>query len=139
MVGLPWVRLDSNIASHDKILALLAEPGGVKAAWMYVCTLGHCGGHGTDGLLSFESLPFVHGTKHLAKLLVDHDLITPDPQGWRIPNWGDRQQSVLATETRRAAQSAGARKANCIRWHGPACGCWEDDTMRSHQTRLPDQ
>jgi hypothetical protein len=123
--GLPWVRLDSNIASHDKILALLAERDGVKAAWMYVCSLGYCGGHGTDGLINFASLPFIHGTKRLAAMLVEHDLWTPDPQGWRIPKWSDRQQSTGATEQIRAAQAAGARKANCVRWHGPGCGCWQ--------------
>lgn len=126
-MGLPWVRLDSNIASHDKILALLDERNGVKAAWMYVCSLGYCGGHGTDGLVKFNVLPFVHGTKQLAGLLVQHGLLAPDPEGWRIPNWDERQQSSGDTGRVRAAQSAGARKANCVRWHGEDCGCWSVD------------
>lgn len=125
MTGLPWVRLDSNIASHDKILALLAERDGTKAAWMYVCSLGHCGGHGTDGLIAFAALPFIHGTRKLAELAVQHTLWAPDPAGWRIPNWDERQQSSGATEAIKAAQAAGGRKANCVRWHGEACGCWQ--------------
>ena len=124
MAGLPWVRLDSNIASHDKILALLEERDGVKAAWVYVCSLGYCGGHGTDGFIPFGALPFVHGTRRLAEMLVSQGLWKPEPRGWRIPNWAERQQTSDATETIRAAQAAGARKANCVRWHGDKCGCW---------------
>ena len=127
-MGLRWVRLDSNIASHDKILGLLEERDGVKAAWMYVCALGHCGGHDTDGLVSFQSLPFVHGTRRLAELLVKHGLFRPHPKGWEIPNWDERQQSSGTTQAIRDAQSAGAKKANCVRWHGPDCGCWKSDS-----------
>jgi hypothetical protein len=72
MPGLPWVRLDSNIASHDKILSLLGERDGVKAAFMYVCGLGYCGGHGTDGLIRYGALPFIHGIRRLAELRVKH-------------------------------------------------------------------
>jgi hypothetical protein len=55
MAGLPWVRLDSNLATHDKILALLSDrtaPRGdrYQAAWSYTCSMGYAGGHGTDGL-----------------------------------------------------------------------------------------
>ena len=126
-MSLPWVRLDANIASHDKILTLLQNGAGVKAAWSYVCSLGYSGGHGTDGLIPFSALPFIHCTKSLAALLVAHGLWEPDQLGWRIPNWSDRQQTSTATESKRAAQSAGARKANCVRWHGPDCGCWKGD------------
>jgi hypothetical protein len=123
-MALPWVRLDSNIASHDKILSLLEQRDGVKAAWLYVCALGYCGGHGTDGLIKFAALPFIHGNKRLAGLLVEHHLWYPDQQGWRIPKWAERQELSLVTEQKRAAQSAGGRKGNCIKWHGQDCGCW---------------
>lgn len=126
-MSLPWVRLDSNIASHDKILTLLAHRDGTKAAWMYVCGLGYSGGHGTDGLVPFAALPFIHGTKTLARLLVESSLWAPDPLGWRIPKWADKQQISVATQAKRAAQSAGARRANCTRWHGEDCGCWKGE------------
>lgn len=125
---LPWVRLDSNIASHDKILALLEEKPAARAyqaAFSYVAALGHCGGHGTDGLITFSALRFVHGTRATAELLVTHGLWVPDPLGWRIPRWAERQQSEAVTTNTKLAQSMGARKANCVRWHGSACGCWE--------------
>lgn len=125
-MGLQWVRLDSNIATHDKVLALLDMRDGHKAAWMYVCSLGHCGGHGTNGLVTFRSLPFIHGTKRLAEMLVEVSLWHPDPEGWRIPNWAVRQETTEVTDSKRKAQSAAAHKVNCVRWHGPDCHCWKE-------------
>lgn len=124
-MALPWVRLDSNIATHDKIADLLQERKGVEAAWMYVCSLGYCGGHDTKGLVKFNALPFIHGSKMLAQLLVKHRLWEPDPEGWTVRNWAERQPTSLTASRTRAAQSKGAMKANCIRWHGDDCGCWE--------------
>lgn len=31
---------------------------------------------------------------------------------------------VCPTYARVLAGRAGSRKANCVRWHGPDCGCW---------------
>jgi hypothetical protein len=130
MAGLPWVRLDSNLATHDKILALLSDrtaPRGdrYQAAWSYTCSMGYAGGHGTDGLLPFDALPFIHGTRKTAELLVRHHLWAPDPLGWRLPTWDTRQQSEAVSRATKNAQRAGALKANCHRWHGADCKCWE--------------
>lgn len=127
-MALPWVRLDTNIASHDKILDLLDDRMGVKAAWMYVCAMGYSGGHGTDGFVPFKALPHIHGTKPLGDLLVKHGLFTPEPRGWRIKNWAQRQELDAIAEGKRAAQRLGARKGNCIKNHGPDCGCWQEKT-----------
>jgi len=128
-MALPWVRLDSNIATHDKILALLdekPEATAYRAAFSYICSLGYCGGHSTDGLIQFSALPFVHGTKKTAELLVRHFLWRPDPLGWTVPHWAERQQSEAVTQSIRNARRAGALKANCRRWHGETCNCWEN-------------
>jgi hypothetical protein len=123
---LPWVRLDANIATHDKILHLLAQRDGSKAFVLYVCALGYSGGHGTDGHVPTYALPVVHGNEKLAQLLVNCELWAANGgSGYHIRNWEERQQMNATTDAVRAAQSAGARKANCIRWHGPECGCWE--------------
>lgn len=127
-MGLQWIRLDANIASHDKILALLdTKPAAsaYQAAFSYVCSLGYSGGHETDGLVEFSALRFVHGTKKTAQLLVEHFLWTPDRLGWQIVNFDKRQQLAATTKTIRNAQRAGARKGNCRRWHGEDCKCWE--------------
>lgn len=124
---LPWVRLDTNLAQHDKILSLIAEkPHGYQAAFAYVCALGYAGGQATDGLVPFNALPFIHATKRTAELLVKHHLWAPTPLGWQIRNFGTRQQSSATTRAIKRAQSAGAIKGNCHRWHGEKCQCWEE-------------
>jgi hypothetical protein len=126
---LPWVRLDTNLPSHDKVLALLDEKpdgSGHRAAFAYVCSIAYCGQNGTDGLIPFRALMFVHARKRDAELLVKHMLWTPDPMGWRIPNYLERQQSQQDTESARAGKRLGALKANCVRWHGDDCNCWKE-------------
>lgn len=125
---LPWVRLDANIASHDKILALLADPS--RARWQaglnYVFALGWSGAAGTDGWIPTTALPTIHATHATADLLTQHGLwVNGQAGGWVIRNYAERQQLITTTNATRAAQRAGALKANCVRWHGPDCGCWE--------------
>lgn len=130
MAGLPWVRLDSNIASHDKILELIADRGASKgdrfqAAFSYVCSMGYAGGHGTDGLVKFNALQWIHGTRRTAELEVEHGLWTPHPLGWTLPGFAARQQTSDVTEAKKAAQSRGAAMTNCRRWHPDGCTCSE--------------
>lgn len=126
-MALPWVRLDSNIASHDKILALLAQRDGAKAFVLYVCGLGYAGGHGTDGRIPRYALPVLHGTERLARMLIDHQLWQYDEKGeYQIHNWDTRQELVAITAGKRMAQSVGGKKAMCHRHHGPDCGCWRE-------------
>lgn len=123
-MGLPWVRLDTNIASHDKILDLVSRRGGRSAAFVYVCCIAYSGLNGTDGLIPFGALTFVHGTKSDMATLVEVGLLTPVPTGWVVRNYGDRQQLSSTTAVIRAAQSQGGKKGACYRHHGPDCGCW---------------
>jgi hypothetical protein len=127
-MGLPWIRLDSNIGQHDKVLALLSDPSPKKwqAFSSYVCALGWSGGQGTDGRVPVSALPFIHGTMATARLLVKYGLwVEHDVTGFRIHNFEGRQQSQKASEALQASKSAGGTKGNCVRWHGPDCGCWK--------------
>jgi len=123
-MGLPWVRVDANIASHDKILALLEHRNGRATAFSYICSLGYAGGNGTDGHIPFAALPFIHATKKDAEALVNVGLWEPNPRGWTIHNYAERNQTAAVADAIRAGQRQGAIKANCIRWHGPDCKCW---------------
>lgn len=123
-MGLPWFRTDSNIASHDKILTLLGRRGGRGIAFTYVCCIAYGALNGTDGAVPFAALPFVHGTRADMAALVEVGLLAPTPTGWQVVNYAERQQTSLVTEEIRTAQSIGAQKGNCIRHHGPECGCW---------------
>ena len=140
-MALPWIRLDSFIATHDKILDLLADPAPkadrFQAAASYMFALGWSGGNGTDGYIRDSALPFVHGSRPAALLLVKYRLWEPVPGGWRIPNFEQRQELAVIAEAKRAAQRAGARKGNCIRHHGPDCGCWREPPSEPLPIDLP--
>lgn len=126
-MALPWVRLDANIASHDKILALLDDPSPKRwqAAACYMFALGWAGGAGNDGRISPAALRMVHGTTATARLLVKHGLWEEKGHGWVIHNFAHRQELAIVTESKRAAQRMAARKTNCQRYHGKQCGCWQ--------------
>lgn len=132
-MALPWVRLDSNIASHDKVLALLSDPSSKKwqAFTSYACALGWSGGQGTDGYVPQHALVFVHGTAATARLLVKYRLWEEGVAGWQIVNYAERQELTIVTEARAEQRKQSAEKANCTRWHGPNCwkrgkGCGRD-------------
>lgn len=125
-MALPWVRLDSHIASHDKVLALLADPSPKRwqAAFSYVCALGWSGDQGTDGKVPTTALPFVHGTTTTARLLVKYRLWEEGTACWRIVNFLERQEMSAVTAGKREARRMAAEKGNCSRWHGP--NCWKE-------------
>jgi len=128
-VSLPWVRLDSNIAHHDKVLWLISQPNGYRAFSVYIFGLGYSGGQGTDGHIPPHALPSIHGTEKLAQMLVESRLWTfhETGDGYRIHNYSDRQELALISESKRAAQRLSARRTNCKRYHGTGCECWKND------------
>lgn len=127
-MALSWVRLDANIASHDKILNLINDPSTSKwqAASVYMFALGWSGAHGTDGFIPRNALGMVHGNPKIARLLEKYHLWTEAQSGWQIANFATRQELLAVTEGKRAAQRVGALKANCQRWHGKDCQCWRE-------------
>lgn len=123
---LPWVRLDSHIASHDKILALLSDPSPKRwqAAFSYVSALGWSGDQGTDGRVPPIALPFVHGNTTTARLLVKYRLWEEATHGWNIVNFLERQEMAAVTAGKRESRRVASEKANCARWHG--ADCWKN-------------
>lgn len=124
-MALPWFRVDSHIASHDKILMLLSDPSPKRwqASFSYVCAIGWSVDQGTDGRIPPMALPFVHGNAATARLLVTYRLWHEAPHGWEIVNFAERQQLDAITAGKQEAARFAAAKGNCIRWHGP--GCWK--------------
>jgi hypothetical protein len=123
-MSLPWVRLDSNIYTHDKVLLLASQRDGYRAITVYLFSMGYAGGHGTDGLIPRHVLPIIQGTERIARMLVDARLWEYAEGGWRIRNWDQRQELSVISEGKRAAAAAAGRKSQCIQRHGPDCGCW---------------
>ena len=122
-MGLPWVRLDANIATHDKILFLASDPSALRwqAAFSYVCALAWSGGQGTDGRIPSAALGIVHGNAKTARLLVKYSLWKEAPAGYQIVNFELRQQSNQLSDAIKSAQSAGGKLGNCKRHHGDLC------------------
>jgi len=128
-MALPWVRLDSNIAIHDKVLSLLADPSPKRwqAATSYVFSLGWCGAAGTNGQVPPYALTTIQGTKETARLLEKHGLWDAGINGWQIRNYERYQQLSETTQLKQQAAHDAAVKANCVRWHGKDCGCWKTE------------
>lgn len=124
-MGLPWVRLDSNIFVHDKILELVGRKGGLEAAAIYQFSLAFSGGAGSDGYVSKAAVKSIHGTEKHARLLVEARLWeyikdgTHD--GYMIVNYADRQETSEVRAAKRALNSLGAKKTNCKRYHPQPC------------------
>lgn len=127
-MALPWVRLDSNIHAHDKILSLLNDSAREKwqAFALYVFALGWSGGQETDGQIPKSAIRMLHGTPKTARLLVIYKLWNETDSGWEIVNYATRQQLSDETYSIRKAQHIGGLKGSCVRHHGPSCGCWRD-------------
>lgn len=124
-MALPWVRLDSHIASHDKILALLSDPSPKRwqAAFSYPCAIGWAGGQGTDGAIPRYALSQVHATEATARLLVKYRLWEESLTGWTIVNFNRRQPSTETTDAHADNKRRASEKGNCVRWHPE--GCWD--------------
>lgn len=123
-MGLPWVRLDSNIAHHDKMLALLAEKEGHRAACLYMFALAWSGGQATDGYIAAVAVPVLHGQPRHAEMLVRHHLWEKVTGGYRIRNYAARQETATVSELKRDIARKAGKKSACVRLHGPECGCW---------------
>lgn len=92
---LPWVRLDTSMPDHPKILELVERGDvGMAAAFVWTCSLAYAGKHGTDGLIRRSTLIRINGKAKHAALLVEHKLWDLDPDGWRIHNWAEYQMAV---------------------------------------------
>lgn len=110
-MGLPWVRLDTQMPSNPKVLDLIARKQ-FQAAFAYVCSLAYAGMHGTNGYIPETALPFIHATKAIANQLVAVGLWIPAPNGWDVNGWDEFQVSDEAARKRRErAQKGGMEKA----------------------------
>jgi hypothetical protein len=119
--------MDTNMPSHDKILALLSDKSPRKWQAVTMCTFGILWsvGQGTDGHVPTYALKAIHGSSVAARLLVKYNLWTEAVEGWNIVNFDDRQQLSDQVYTVRKSQSIGGKQGNCRRWHDPSCRCYE--------------
>lgn len=111
MSGLAWVKLDTAFPRNHKVLALLAQKEGHRAAFVYLCGLAYAGEQGTDGFIPSPALAMIHGRQADAEKIVGVGLWRPRPGGWEINDWVEHQLATSETEarTKRAKAAAEAR------------------------------
>ena len=114
----PWIRLESGIAHHPKILDLI-ERKAHRAALGYVFGLTYCGAQETDGYIPAAALPLIHVTKKDAEHLIDVGLWEPAVRGYTVRGWLEYQPSKAVWDSKREA----GRKGACSRWHAEGCTC----------------
>ncbi len=111
---LPWVRLDTAMPDHPKIIDLIdCHKEGRAAAFVWVCSIAYSGKHGTDGFIPKGALARCNGRPPHARLLCDVGLWKDEGVGWTIPGWAEYQESNAETQ----ARSDKARRAAFARWH----------------------
>lgn len=116
--GLPWVRIDSDLAQNPKVADLVAEYGarGKAAAFVFVCAIGYAAAHNTDGAIRKAMLPFVHGTPADARILVEAGLWDVAEKGWCITRYAEHQPTMATREAEAKARQEKARNAANTRW-----------------------
>lgn len=112
MAALTWVRLDCGFPRNHKVLALLLEKTGDRAALRYLFALTYCGEQGSDGFIPREALPLIHATPRDMKQLNDAGMVTEMPGGWLIPGWAEYQPTSEET----VARSERMRELAARRW-----------------------
>jgi len=120
-MGLPWVRLDTNIWSHDKTAELFAGRRH-KAFALWVCGLAYAAGHATDGLISRHALATLKFSRKDADQLVEARMWDHAADGaYQIRNYSERQPVKLEVEL----QNLTNRMNICSRWmkEGKPCSC----------------
>lgn len=125
-MGLPWFRVDSDFYHHDKVVWLKAQRGGWKALGVYLGSIGWSVSHETNGHIPEHMAKYLDADKSTVTLLLGARMWEPNGNGWHIRNFDNRQQTVATSDQRIAALTSASVKGNCIRWHGPDCGCWKD-------------
>lgn len=126
-MAMPWVRLDTGLPDHPKILALI-EAKKQRAALTYVFGLAYSGRHETDGFIPRMALPFLHATTSDAQALVELRLWHHTEGGYQINDWDEYQPTSEASRMRQESLKRASRKGGCIKNHGPNCGCWRLDS-----------
>lgn len=125
-MALPWVRLDTGLPDHPKILALI-DARKHRAALAYVFGLAYCGRHETDGFIPRAALPFLHASTTDANALVEARLWQHAEGGYQVKDWAEYQPTSEVSRRRLDDLKRAARKGGCVKNHGPGCECWKDE------------
>lgn len=122
MPGLKWIRLDTTMFEHPKLL-YLKEDKQYKAIVVHLEGMSYSGRHGLAGYIPKAALRIIGATSQDAGRLVTSGLWAPAPGGWQINNWDEYQ---LADEDAQK-RSEKAQKAAAARWSKDRNGVEHDN------------
>lgn len=123
-MALPWVRLDTGLPDHPKMLALMGDRKH-RAALLYCFGLAYCGRHESDGFIPSAALPLLQGSRSDAAALVEVTLWHEVQGGYQVNDWDSYQPSSDETRRRRESLKRASHKGGCRKNHGPDCNCYE--------------
>ena len=102
-MALPWVRLDTSLPDHPKMLALVDHhKEGRATAFVYICGMAYSGKHETAGFIPREALSRINGKAADATRLVEIGLWKLEAGGWQINGWDEYQVATADAQERRA-------------------------------------
>jgi hypothetical protein len=128
--GLPWYRRDVDWYQHPKVLELFAMRDGFRAGIVWDASIAYSVRNQTDGVIRLSVLAQIHGRKADAERLVQVGLWDRHPDGYVVHGFAEYQQSSQVTAEIRQTKQRAAAKGNCVRHHGPGCGCWARGGLR---------
>lgn len=112
-MALPWVRLDTALPDHPKVLALIdGHKEGKATAFVYICGMAYSGKHETAGFIPKEALARINGRAADAARLVEVGLWELHTGGWQINSWDEYQIANDEAKARRGRAKAAAE----VRW-----------------------
>jgi hypothetical protein len=100
-----YFKVDDGIWGHPKFSLLSND-----AVALWVMAGSWCGRYVTDGLLPYQSIGMVRGSKQAAQELVDAGLWLETPNGWMFHDWNDYQYTKDEVESRRAYEREKKRR-----------------------------
>lgn len=110
MAQLPWVRMDTSIPSHPKVLTLVHD-GAWRALACWHFAMEWCGAAGTAGYVPHYALGAIHARQQDMAKLVEVGLLELAQGGWQLHNYGDRNMADedSVKRSRQAATNASKR------------------------------
>ena len=111
-MALPWIRLDTSMPDNPKLLGLLTEKDGHRAAFVWICCMAYAGKHETAGFIPREAVSRVNGRSADMARLVAAGMLTECAGGWDVKGWDEYQLSDESASARRER----AKKAAAARW-----------------------
>lgn len=111
-MALPWIRLDTSIFDHPKVLGLM-EDRAHRAIVAHIAGMTYTGKHELDGFIPKVALRTFGATSGDATKLVEAGLWRPAPGGWEVNGWQEYQ--FTSEEARKRSERA--REAANARWN----------------------